>query len=110
MKTLFFIAHLFGEVKKDGDWYVSCCPPLDVYSQGKTKEEAINNLIEASTLFIESCIKRGTLDEVLRELGFEAYEKPVRGKERKIPKGTIPIEIPIPLLFNERARGNKCPA
>ena len=75
MKTLFFIAHLFGEVKKDGDWYVSYCPPLDVYSQGKTKEEAIKNLIEASILFIESCFKRGTLNVVLNELGFNVLRK-----------------------------------
>ena len=46
---------------------VSVCPPLDVFSQGETEEAALANLAEALQLFIESCIERGTLEEVLKD-------------------------------------------
>ncbi len=47
MKTLSAVIH------KEGDWYVSLCPELDVASQGKTIEEAISNLKEAVSLYLE---------------------------------------------------------
>jgi predicted RNase H-like HicB family nuclease len=31
-------------VQKEGKWYVSWCPELDIASQGETIEEAIENL------------------------------------------------------------------
>jgi len=33
---------------RDGDWYVSWCPVLDIYSQGETRERALENIIEAT--------------------------------------------------------------
>ncbi len=38
---------------KEGDWYVSTCPQLDVASQGNTVEEAVANLQEAVELYLE---------------------------------------------------------
>jgi len=55
-----------AKVRKKGKWYVSSCPLLDVHSQGHTKEEARQNLIDALVFFLESCFERGTLEEVLR--------------------------------------------
>ncbi|HII93012.1 MAG TPA: type II toxin-antitoxin system HicB family antitoxin [Methanosarcina sp.] len=40
-------------VQKEGKWYVSWCPELDIASQGETIEEAIENLKEAIELYIE---------------------------------------------------------
>ena len=40
-------------LQKEGDWYVSLCPELDVASQGKTVEEAVTNLQEAVELYLE---------------------------------------------------------
>jgi len=40
-------------IQRDGDWYVSLCPELDIASQGKTVEEARLNLGEAIELFFE---------------------------------------------------------
>ncbi|PMB74581.1 type II toxin-antitoxin system HicB family antitoxin [Candidatus Bathyarchaeota archaeon] len=40
-------------VWKEGDMYVSWCPDLDIASQGKTVEEALNNLKEAIELYLE---------------------------------------------------------
>ena len=41
-------------IEREGDGYVSLCPELDVASQGKTIEEARDNLREALELFFES--------------------------------------------------------
>ncbi|MDG6245010.1 MAG: type II toxin-antitoxin system HicB family antitoxin [Methanolobus sp.] len=40
-------------IHKEGDWYVSWCPELDIASQGKDVEEAICNLREAVELYME---------------------------------------------------------
>ena len=37
-------------VHREGDWYVSLCPEIDVASQGKSVEEAVANLKEAVEL------------------------------------------------------------
>ncbi len=40
-------------IKKGDKQFVALCPELDVVSQGKTIEEALKNLEEASELYIE---------------------------------------------------------
>lgn len=40
-------------IERDEDWYVALCPELDIASQGKSVEEARQNLIEAIELFFE---------------------------------------------------------
>jgi predicted RNase H-like HicB family nuclease len=40
-------------VWREGDWYVSQCPEVDVASQGQTEEEALANLKEALELHFE---------------------------------------------------------
>jgi predicted RNase H-like HicB family nuclease len=54
-----------AKIRKKGKWFISSCPPLDVYSQGLTRDEAEHNLIDALTPFFISCFERRTLDEVL---------------------------------------------
>lgn len=56
-------------VKKE-QWYVASCSALDVHSQGDSQEHAKTNLIEALTLFLSSCLERGTLEAILKECGF----------------------------------------
>ena len=41
-------------IEREGDEYVSHCPQLDIASQGKTIEEARDNLKEALQLFLET--------------------------------------------------------
>ncbi|MFH1306811.1 MAG: type II toxin-antitoxin system HicB family antitoxin [Candidatus Micrarchaeota archaeon] len=48
------IQHQFSAVvEKEDDWYVAHCPEVDVASQGKSFEEAIKNLKEAVSLYLE---------------------------------------------------------
>ena len=41
-------------IKREEDYYVALCPELDIASQGKTIEEAKDNLVEAVELFFET--------------------------------------------------------
>ena len=41
-------------IHKEENWYVSWCPEVDVASQGKSVEEALDNLREAVELYLEN--------------------------------------------------------
>jgi predicted RNase H-like HicB family nuclease len=92
-------------VKKRGKFYVAHCPLIDVTSQGDSKKEALDHLIEAIQLFIESCFDRGTLDEVLRACGFEFRAKGSKPKPRKLAAKaarTECVRVPLSLLIARR--------
>jgi len=56
-------------IEREGDGYVSLCPELDVASQGKTVEEARDNLREALELFFESA----SAEELKQRLRHEVF-------------------------------------
>lgn len=82
------------QVRPDDVGYVAGCPSLDVFSQGRTEQQAVENLNEALHLFVLSCFERGTLVQVLKDSGFE----PVRGK-------TVPSESSLRVEFPLRQKG-----
>ena len=99
------IIQLSKEIKKDGEWYVSHCPEIDVYSQGRTKKEAAENLNEAARLFFISCIERGVLDQALRECGFSAKKTLGKTKTGAAPASRqASLEVTIPLNFKHKKR------
>ena len=57
------------EVWRKGDWYVAKCPELDFVSQGKTQDEARENLEQVIQIQFEEMAETGTLDEYLAECG-----------------------------------------
>jgi predicted RNase H-like HicB family nuclease len=56
--------------RPSGKYWLAECPALDIATQGETFERAQENLKEALALFIESCLRRGTLEEVLLRAGY----------------------------------------
>jgi len=86
---------LFGVLSRDGNLHIAYCPPLDITTQGRTQSEAKRNLIEASELFLISCLERGTLDQALKELGFFVVKT---GSPYTQVKGN-PFKINIPIPF-----------
>ena len=48
-----FMGSLSALVVKEDDWYVAKCPEIGTVSQGKTVEEAVKNLKEATELYLE---------------------------------------------------------
>ena len=88
---------LYATIKRKGDWYVAICPPLDLATQGKTLAEAKNNIKEASQMFLESCIERGTLEQAFRELGL------VTGRKRtNPPSNAYHFKVPIPFTLRKK--------
>lgn len=88
-------------IKKEHKYFISYCPPLDIYSQGRTENSAKNNLIEAIQLFLISCFERGTLDEVLTDCGFKPLTVPSHKMHPRVSKGFSSLSIPLPFMINE---------
>ncbi len=59
------------QVWKEGPTYVAYSPELDISSCGNSANRAKSALREAVSLFIEEATRKGTLDEILAEAGFE---------------------------------------
>ena len=43
----------FAVVSEEDGWFVAKCPEVGTVSQGRTKEEALKNLKEATELYLE---------------------------------------------------------
>jgi len=80
-------------IKKKTKVFISCCPSLDITTQGNTEDEAKRNLAEAIKLFLITCFEKGTLDSVLKRCGFTAIDKSV-----KLPKDHRFITVPLPFM------------
>ena len=80
------------DVRPDDVGYVAHCPALDVYSQGDTEQDALDNLNEALRLFVESCYLRGTLERVLKDCGFEPDTDPEPLADAHV------AHVPLPLV------------
>jgi predicted RNase H-like HicB family nuclease len=98
MKTsVTWIVQLPFMIRREGDIVVSCCPVLDVWSQGETEPKAKANLVEAVRFFLEDCFERGVLDKVLRESGFSPVKKRPKNRARAPEKK---IQVSLPFVIN----------
>jgi len=59
------------EIAKKGKWFVAKCPELDFIAQGKTQDEAKQNLEEVIQIQFEEMTENGMLDDYLSECGYE---------------------------------------
>lgn len=93
-----FKVKLPATVKKDSEigMYVSCCPVLDVFSQGETIPKALENLQEAVSLFLLTCVEKGSLVKVLQDCGFSLVKHELKQKPAISPfKESIQVSIPF---------------
>ena len=58
-------------VFKEGKHFIAYTPVLDLSTPGKNYEEVKKRFKESVNIFFEELIKRGTLDEVLENLGWQ---------------------------------------
>ena len=87
-------------------WFVASCYILDVHSQGKTIDQAKENLKEALTLFFISCYEMGTLEEVLKESGFKPASL---STEDETAQSYDFIDVPLPFVISDNKLNNhKC--
>jgi predicted RNase H-like HicB family nuclease len=73
---------------KDGDYIVSYCPALELSSFGDTEADAKKAFDEAVDIFLQETSKKGTLEKVLLNLGWQL---------RKLPSVSF---LPPPADFN----------
>ncbi len=59
------------EVWQKGKWFIAKCPELDFISQGTTRDQAKNNLLEVIQIQFEEMDEIGTLNEYLSECGYD---------------------------------------
>ncbi len=64
----------FFQIWKKGAWYLAKCPELDFVSQGRTRQEAQDNLMEVIEIQFKEMSRMGTLEEYLDECGYELRE------------------------------------
>jgi len=60
-----------GIIFREGETFIAYSPKLDISSCGNTMDEARKNLKTAVRLFLEEAEKMGTLEEILKEAGYE---------------------------------------
>lgn len=91
-------------ITKDDSTYVAICPEFDVASQGKTVEEANNNVKDAVLLYLNTIEELGTRKEIFKERKIKTYTAIPKIKKERIP---VPIDSdhdsfttinPIPLF------------
>jgi len=59
---------------KEGKKYIAYTPALDLSTSGKSYGEAKRRFEEIVKIFFEELIKKGTLEEVLRDLGWKRVQ------------------------------------
>jgi len=84
---------LTEELWKEGGMYVSYCPELDIASCGETVEQAKKNLKEVIKINLDEARKIGTLDDLLRDAGFDAIQDVLALRKELV--GFTPIEVAI---------------
>jgi predicted RNase H-like HicB family nuclease len=77
LKKIIYLTHI---VYKDDDMYTSTCPELDISSCGDTIQEAADSLVEAISLYFNSCEELGILDRIFKERHIKIYYKEIQPK------------------------------
>lgn len=62
-------------ILKEDKCFVAYSPALDLSTSGKTFEQAKKRFDEVVEIFFEELLEKGTLDKVLKELGWKNIEK-----------------------------------
>jgi len=76
----------------EGKHYIAYSPELDVASQGRTPEHAMERAKKAIEAFLEETKRIGTLEEVLKEVGFS---KKARQKWQAPLISFSPLEVKV---------------
>ena len=62
-------------ITKQGKRFVAYSTALDISTSGKSKKDAQKRFEELVALFLEEIVERGTLSDVLSELGWRRAQK-----------------------------------
>ena len=62
---------------KEGEFFVTYCPALEVSSYGHSEKEAKSGFEEALKIFIEETEKRGSFEKALLKMGWSLKQLPI---------------------------------
>lgn len=96
MNNVAFSFNLSVVFLREGDSFVAYSPALDLSTSASSFEKARSRFVEAVKLFFDEIIKKGTLDEVLQELGWQKHNKEWQ-PPLIISQETESIRIPVTL-------------
>ena len=83
-----------AQVWKEGATFVAYSPELDVSSCGDSLAKARAALREAVSLFLEESARKGTLEAILSEAGFEKHGKSYRPR-RILAREKLRLAVPL---------------
>ena len=100
----------------DADVFVGFCPRFNSYSQGETKEEALEAIADAVCLKLRTAFDHGRIVQVLRQAGFEKFSSGTNGAtpspddefvavkfKEGVEVSEIPIRVPLGALLHQRS-------
>jgi predicted RNase H-like HicB family nuclease len=67
---------LTAKIYREGDQYVAHCVELDIASCGDTEEEAFENLVDASDVYVTTLEETGQIERVFAERGIKVGVTP----------------------------------
>ena len=74
MKKLMLEVKLPVSILREDKKYVAYTPALDLSTSGNNYEEVKKRFNEIVNIFFEELIKKGTLENVLRDLGWKRFQ------------------------------------
>lgn len=87
--------------------HLARCDLLDVAAEGSTSEEAVRQLVDALQLFVATCFEMGTLDRVLRDIGFTRVDSDEDDEDDDIDGGQLTVPISL-VAHRERGAHRPC--
>lgn len=94
MKKIGFVANLSVVFLKEKRRFVAYAPALDLSTSGTTFKQAQKHFAEAARIFFDEVIARGTLKEVLEDLGWEK-----KNNEWRPPLVVSPGTVSVPVAM-----------
>jgi predicted RNase H-like HicB family nuclease len=95
-------------VHREGPYYVAKCVELGTSSFGDTEEEALQNLQDATMLYLDTLEELGECDETLRRLGVPIHSGWTARHTIRLPRRSFRSRHPHDQgspLFERRDRG-----
>ena len=81
MKKIELQFNLPVTILKENKRFVAYSPALDLSTSGKSHKEAQKRFVKIARIFFEEIIKKGTIDDVLSDLGWhktkQAWQPPI---------------------------------
>lgn len=75
--------------------YIAFAPAFDLSASGTSPDRARKNFDTTLRIFLEELVERGTLEQVLRDLGWSKQSQKWQPPVEIAKTATVPVQIPI---------------